>query len=373
MQTNVCQGGFVDFAPQFAQIRAHPSKRPGPPRTCFLDDLVFYLQEHGGKLLVPAGDPDGDAMADPDVAVGTYVRKIVASHYFKLAEHLRATLSAAQRALSRKHDLASFPMQKVEELWTDIQAWERRMGEYCEDLDAIMLQLGIPLQDPNTSPAHQPGYLDGAPSYSGRETPALSASTTVVSGGLNAPDLASVRQRQLLRWMDSAVDFQFLLFLFRDMRHRTEGLNAAVTGLASITGNRQTYREQLLALETAKRSIREAKSSKAVTLLGLIFIPLAYTSSLFSMSAPYGPGQDQFWQYFVAAVPLIFVVILGYYVLDLGYTDDETNWSLRVFMVALRRKVLDILLRGGRPKQAEAAEGARKQEGGDQSDLPKWI
>ncbi len=373
MQPNVCQGGFVDFAPQFAQIRAHPSKRPGPPRTCFLDDLVFYLQEHGGKLLVPAGDPDGDAMADPDVAVGTYVRKIVASHYFKLAEHLRAR---SRRPSGRSAASTTWRLSPCRR-WRSCGRTSRRGSAAWESTARISTpsccSWASRCRTPTRRRPTQPGYLDGAPSYSGRETPALSASTTVVSGGLNAPDLASVRQRQLLRWMDSAVDFQFLLFLFRDMRHRTEGLNAAVTGLASITGNRQTYREQLLALETAKRSIREAKSSKAVTLLGLIFIPLAYTSSLFSMSAPYGPGQDQFWQYFVAAVPLIFVVILGYYVLDLGYTDDETNWSLRVFMVALRRKVLDILLRGGRPKQAEAAEGARKQEGGDQSDLPKWI
>lgn len=39
-------------------------------------------------------------------------------------------------------------MEQVEELWSDIQAWERRMGEYCEDLGAIMLPLGIPLSPP---------------------------------------------------------------------------------------------------------------------------------------------------------------------------------------------------------------------------------
>jgi hypothetical protein len=332
--TQPYQGGYVDFVPTRAQVERRASGKPGPPRSSFLDDLVFYLQEHAALTLSPLGLED-DVFADPDIVVGTYIRKIVASHFYKLAEHLRASVSAAQRALSRKHDLSSFPMEKVEELWSDVQAWERRVGEYCEDLEAIMLQLAIPLEDPDTSSPSRIFTQNLLMKHSQPSTPASGKSSAAAS------ELSSIsaEQRALSRWLDPTLDFQFLRLRFRELRHRTECLNAAVTGLASITGNRQQYKEQQLALETARRSIREAKSSKAVTLLGLIFIPLAYTCSVFGMEPPYGPGGEQFWQYFAASVPLIVVVMAGYYTLDFGYTDDGASWSLRVFLETMSSKM----------------------------------
>lgn len=350
VKTSAYQGGYVDVTPHSAQIRLRKTARPGPPRTSMLDDLVFYLQCHGTSILADAnGEPDGALLSDPDAVVGTWVRKIITSHYHKHAEHLRATLSAAQRALSRKHDLAEFPMEKVEELWSDVQAWERRMGEYCEDLEGIMLQLGIPFKHPVTAvsgyhareaPARGAGLasLDIPPSPFATPSPSpysMSRTPTMAVGA----DRGNEDTSKVSRWLDSTADFQFLLMRFRELRHRTECLNAAVTGLAGITGNRQAYKEQQLALSTARRSIREAKSSKAVTLLGLIFIPLAYTSSVFSMTEPYGPGGDLFWQYFAASLPLILVVLAAYYVLDFGYTDDGTAWSMETFLRTMRKKM----------------------------------
>ncbi|GKT49047.1 uncharacterized protein ColSpa_09228 [Colletotrichum spaethianum] len=257
-----------------------------------LDDLSFYLETH--SRLVDIAEPE---------SVNVFVKKIVASHFLKQTEHLRATLSAVQRGLTRKQDLAKMPMNKVEALWSDMQGWERRTGEYLEDLEGIMLQLGIPLSHPaSPAPVNTPPPRAGA---------------------LTAENIA---------WQDCTADFQFLYLRFRELRHRTETLNAAVTGLASITGNRQAYKEQ-------QRSIREAKSTKAVTLLGLVFIPLAYTSSLFGMEIPYGPGGEYFWIYFVTSAPLILVVLLGYYVLDFGYNDDGRAWSVVTFNKSVNERL----------------------------------
>jgi hypothetical protein len=324
-----------------------------------LDDLVFYLRTHATSILAPEADGSLDVFSDPDAVVGTFVRKIITSHYLKHTEHLRAALSATQRTLSRKHDLASLPMEKVEELWSDVQAWERRMGEYCEDLESIMLQLGIPLKAPKTAVPSYHGYSacgcdrdqqsgSHTPFSTFSRTPTISAASEVGNHSTtNLHSLAPAAQGEEVarysqcdstyRWLDSSADFQFLLVRFRELRHRTECLNGAVTGLASITANRQACREQQLALEAARRSIREAKSSRAVTLLGLVFIPLAYTSSVFSMSTPYGPGEDKFWQYFAASAPLILVVLVAYYALDMGYADDGTGWSVETFLGSVRR------------------------------------
>lgn len=404
VKTQPYQGGYVDFVPEWAQIQGQPG---GPPRTSMLADLVFYMQRHAATLVVNGAyaSAPAEAVANPDIVVGTFVRKIVASHYLRLAGNVRAILSSAQRALSRKHDLASLPMEKVEELWSDIQASERRVGEYGEDLEAIILKLGIALEKPapgrnaSTSapsasfgisysssalslsgpyspPLHDHTSLDTArhpetpsapertgtghtrmtgsdtmfslspASTYGREQPRNTDGTDMdrhenpyVEGTQDSMDEETefaeertTKEAELRQWLDSTVDYQFLLLRFRELRHRTECLNSAVTGLASITGNRQAYHEQQLALETARRSIREAKSSKAVTLLGLIFIPLAYTSSLFSMTEPFGPGGKRFWLYFATSAPLIIIVLAAYTALDAGYTDDGTSWSLAVFV-----------------------------------------
>lgn len=195
---------------------------------------------------------------------------------------MRSALTAVQRGLTRKQDLARMPMRKVEALWSDMQAWERRTGEYLEDLEGIMVQLGIPLSD---CALHSSG-------------------TSGSGGGVSAPGEVP--------WWDCGADFQFLHRRLVSLRHRAGALNAAVTGLAGISGNRISYKEQ-------QRAIRETKRMKAITLLGLVFIPLAYAASVFSMSGEYAPGGRLFWVYLVASVPLIGVVLAGYYVLDYGY------------------------------------------------------
>jgi hypothetical protein len=291
------QGGYLDFVPEEEQIRAYLEHgRSGPPRTSFLDDLSFYLQTH--TRLVDMSDPD---------AVSVFIKKIVVSQYLKQTEHLRAILSGIQRGLTRKQDLTRMPMWKVEALWSDMQGWERRMGEYCEDLESIMLQLDIPMVQPS-------GPTIG-------KTPPSSAYH-------NTTRFTKQMERRLL-WQDSTADFQYVYHRFRELRHRAEGLNAAVTGLASISGNRLAFRQQM-------RSIREAKRAKALTILGLLFIPLAFVSSIFSMTEPYGPGGEKFWEYFVVLVPLVVLVFGGYYCLDRGYDLYGGPWSLKMMWQNLR-------------------------------------
>ncbi|KAK1700236.1 hypothetical protein BDP55DRAFT_539876 [Colletotrichum godetiae] len=294
------QGGYLDFVPEDSQIRVARERgrhhHGGPPRTSMLEDLAFYLETHSQLVKV----------TDPESVVNVFLSKIVASHLLKQTEHLRATLSAVQRGLTRKQDLAKLPMTKVEALWSDMQGWERRTGEYLEDVEGIMLQLGIPL-----SPT----------------PPAVAGTTTAMP-----PPQSTGKDNSTAAWSDCSADFQFLHLRFRELRHRAETLNAAVTGLAGITGNRQAYKEQ-------QRSIREAKSTKAVTLLGLVFIPLAYTASVFSIEKPFGPGGELFWVYFVTSAPLILVVMVGYYVLDFGYNDDGRAWSVDTFAKSVGERV----------------------------------
>lgn len=88
--------------------------------------------------------------------------------------------------------------------------------------------------------------------------------------------------------------------------------------------------QEIASLSETKRSFREAKNVKTLTLIGMVFIPLAFICGLFrlfSMDDKFIPGLSEFWIYWVTAVPLIVVVFLGAAVANLGYDDDAGTWS----------------------------------------------
>ena len=278
--TSSYNAGYVDFMPQRDQIKS----RSGPPRTSFLDDIVFYLHTHSNAL----------DLADPS-SLRIFVEKIAASQYLKLAEFLQTVIETIQFNLSRRQDLTSFAIAAVEEQWSDVQGLQRRVGEYKDDLEAIMLQLQIPFDNPNLK------------------------------------DMAD--------WKDSTVDYQYLYWRFKEISQRANSLNGSTAALAGLTNNRQAVKAQELALEATERSIREAKSVKALTILGVVFVPLAYVATLFSMSDPYRPGGELFWVYFVVAFPLIGLVLLGYYALELGYTGGGIRWSFHTAMSTVKKNI----------------------------------
>lgn len=80
--------------------------------------------------------------------------------------------------------------------------------------------------------------------------------------------------------------------------------------MAGLTNNRHAVKVQELALEATERTIREAKSVKALTILGVVFVSLAYVATLFSMSDLYGPGE-QFFGVFCGCDSLDWPCIVG--------------------------------------------------------------
>jgi hypothetical protein len=268
------QGGYLDFMAHGLQMTA----RAGPPRTSMLDDLCFYIQNYSS--LISTSELD---------SVGFIARKIVSSQYLLQTLYLSAKVGNMQFHMTRRNQalLDYFTPEFVEAQWSDSQVLERRLSEYLGQVESIMMQLRIPLE---------------------------------------LPDPTRVQS-----WMDTTADFQFVYMRLKDIRHRAESLNAATAGLAGMSGNRQALREQ-------ERSLREAKSTRALTFLGLIFIPLAYVASLFSMADPYGPGGGSFWVYFAISLPLIVVVVVAYYMIDMGYNvvSSTGGFSLQALFRAIR-------------------------------------
>jgi hypothetical protein len=277
--TSPYNGGYRDFVPQEYQMKCGYRA----PMTSFLEDISFYLRTHSSTL----------DLSNPG-SLRVFMDKIVASHFLKLAEFLQSTIEVVQWNLSRHQDLTSFTVSAAEEQWSDIQAWERRIAEYKDDLEGIMLQLQIPLETPKPS-------------------------------GIQC-------------WKDCAADYHFLYLRFKEIGRRAHGLNGSIAALASIVGNRHVFKTQELSLEAAEHASREAKSVKVLTILGIVFIPLTYIASMFSMSAPYGPGGELFWLYFAISLPLLSFIALSFFALELGYASDGVQWSLGMLVCNLQGK-----------------------------------
>ncbi|KAK7953358.1 hypothetical protein PG988_014052 [Apiospora saccharicola] len=259
----------------------------GPPRSSLLDDLLFYLKNHS------------DALEAPIVprSLRVFAEKIVASHFLKLAEFLQTNIDIVQWHLSRRHDLTLFAVAAVEELWSDVQAWQRRTAEYQDDLEAIMLQLHIPLRE------------------------------------------LEVTGSQMRSWAGSTADFQYLLRRYREIGRRTQGLADAISALGSLAGNRAMSGSADLSLQEAARAGREARSMKTLTTLGLLFLPLSFSASVFSMADAYLPGNSMFWVYFAVSLPLVVFVFLLSFIMELGYTEALRHWSLTWPMVNIKERV----------------------------------
>lgn len=91
-------------------------------------------------------------------------------------------------------------------------------------------------------------------------------------------------------------DFEYILATVQKLGRHLESMLPVVTSLVQIIDSR--------------RSFDETANVSRLTIMALIFVPLAYISSLFSMSEQLGPGGPYFWVYFVVAIPLTVAVVL---------------------------------------------------------------
>jgi Mg2+ and Co2+ transporter CorA len=95
----------------------------------------------------------------------------------------------------------------------------------------------------------------------------------------------------------------------------------------------------LVQIIDARQSFAETANISRLTVLALLFVPLSYVSSLFSMNPDNGPGGSHFWVYFAVAVPItIFVFVVA----------RPPTWALRAVAEWMwgrrrQRKVLELL------------------------------
>jgi len=91
-------------------------------------------------------------------------------------------------------------------------------------------------------------------------------------------------------------DFEFINAKIEDYGRRLESMLPVVASLVQIID--------------ARRSFAETSNISRLTVLALVFVPLNYVSSLFSMNPINLPGSDRFWVYFVVAIPVTLLVFI---------------------------------------------------------------
>jgi len=189
---------------------------------------------------------------DPTTST-VFLKKVVAAQYLQLIDYIKVMLPSLELRLTRSN------LTQGEEQWNSLQTINRRCGNYQDDIEDILLSLGYPAEP-------------------------------------------TIREKGRVAWEDCCADFQQIHYRLKVLKGRADTLLQSMTGLASIAGNRQ--------------SLDEAKRVKRLTLLGLVFIPLAYTSALFSMQDNYAPGKRLFWVYWASALGLVVLTFTTTYILD---------------------------------------------------------
>ena len=66
----------------------------------------------------------------------------------------------------------------------------------------------------------------------------------------------------------------------------------------------------LVQIMDARRSFAETANIGRLTYLALVFVPLSFVASLFSMNPEHVPGSPHFWVYFAVAIPITVVVFI---------------------------------------------------------------
>lgn len=103
-------------------------------------------------------------------------------------------------------------------------------------------------------------------------------------------DSNDVHIMQPLTW-----DFEFIKGQIDEYGRRLENMIPLLTSLVQIVD--------------ARRSFAETANITRLTVLALIFVPLSYISSLFSMNSTNAPGSQYFWVYFAVALPVTLTVV----------------------------------------------------------------
>jgi Mg2+ and Co2+ transporter CorA len=110
----------------------------------------------------------------------------------------------------------------------------------------------------------------------------------------------------------------FVHYWLDQQNNRSNIWNLILTDLDSLSKQIEQYGQSLeriipivtsmVQLYDARRSVTESINVRRLTYVALIFVPLSWVATLFSMADDYGPGKPRFWVYFAVSLPFCLLV-----------------------------------------------------------------
>lgn len=107
-------------------------------------------------------------------------------------------------------------------------------------------------------------------------------------------------------WLQQESNKQPWDFILKDIKHVSSQLEHYSRSLENMV----PVATSMVQLLDSRRSIQEAANVSRLTFIALVFVPLSWVASLFSMSEDYSPGHKSFWVYFATALPVMILVLL---------------------------------------------------------------
>jgi Mg2+ and Co2+ transporter CorA len=99
-------------------------------------------------------------------------------------------------------------------------------------------------------------------------------------------------------WAALREDYEFIGTSIQENGNRLESMIPVATSFIQLVESR--------------RALLETTNVTRLTVLAIVFVPLSYVASLFSMSEKFGPGGQNFWLYFAIAIPItLFVLVVA--------------------------------------------------------------
>jgi hypothetical protein len=133
----------------------------------------------------------------------------------------------------------------------------------------------------------------------------------------------------VMHWRKGAASCVEMDHLLQDIRHVTDQIGNYGKSLET-KGPIITTMIQIL---DSRRSIEEAVNVRQLTYIALVFIPLSYSASIFSMVDNYAPGKEKFWVYFATAMPLTLLILAASILstqLQVPWSSFPADWNLKL-------------------------------------------
>lgn len=233
-----------------------PTSYPAAPKTTLFEDLLFWMKQ--------TSQEDINAIQTNPRAMAFRALQIICAEWLTLSRYITARLGQIEWEIERPDfRIVKQDGKDTMNFNTSLQklhTWRRRLPLFRDMVSETRKKL-FPDEDPGTVPADCIGQLR--------------KDFGVVAGHIN------------------------------DLLSRTERIATVATAVTAI--------------EESRRAVEQNKALGRLTYLAVIFAPLSFVSSFFSMSENVASLSQTIWIYFCVAVPISAIAFL---LVDKNWTDN---------------------------------------------------